>query len=283
MHVFTAKKEILYFLENERINKRKIGFVPTMGALHEGHLELIKYALRENDVCVCSIFINPTQFNNPDDLEKYPVTIEQDLQVLKEQGCQVVFTPAASELYPDPWRLNTTIHFGEIESILEGKYRPGHFRGVGLVVTKLFNIVKPHSTYFGQKDLQQFHLVKQLIRDFSFDIRLICVPTVRAQDGLALSSRNIRIPAEDRPYANKFYECLLECKKRLKKGDKPVGIKLFATTFLAQFPVIKLEYIELIDTENFTILKKMNNKKEAALCIAGYINNIRLIDNVFIN
>jgi pantoate--beta-alanine ligase len=283
MHVFKTKKDLAYFLENERIDQKKIGFVPTMGALHEGHLELVRHALRENDVCVCSIFINPAQFNNPEDLKQYPVQIDEDLGKLEKEGCHVVFVPEVSEIYEDPSRLTTILHFGEIERILEGKYRPGHFQGVGLVIAKLFNIIKPYATYFGQKDLQQYHLIKQLIRDLSYDIKLKCVPTIREKDGLALSSRNMLIPPEYRSVANKFYECLLECRKKLVKGENTDWIKSFAGSFISRFPPLRLEYIELVETSTFRPIEKAGNKEQTALCISGYINNIRLIDNVLIN
>jgi len=280
MHVFDTKKDLIHFLENERVKGKKIGFVPTMGALHKGHLELIRNAIRDNDLCVCSIFVNPTQFNNIEDLEKYPRSTNEDIRMLREDGCQVVFLPGIHELYENPAELKTTLHFGVIETILEGKHRPGHFRGVGLVVAKLFNIVKPHRAYFGQKDLQQYFLIRQLIHDLSFDIQLIRVPTRREPDGLAMSSRNQRIPAEIRPAANKFYECLLYCKSRLEKGDDPEKLRSFADTFLSPFHVLRLEYIELVETENFRIVHRIMDKNHTALCIAGYINNIRLIDNV---
>lgn len=283
MHVFKAKKDLINFLENERIKGKKIGFVPTMGALHPGHLELIKNALRENDLCVCSIFVNPTQFNNKEDLEKYPRSIETDIQNLRIQGCQVAFLPDVQVLYDDPADPKTTLNFGDIETILEGKHRPGHFRGVGLVVAKLFNIVRPHRAYFGQKDLQQYFLIKQLIHDLSFNIQLKCVPTLREKDGLAFSSRNRRIAPENRAVANKFYECLLECKSQLERGEDPQKIRSFAETYLSRFHALRLEYIELVDTKNFCIIHRISDKNHTALCIAGYINNIRLIDNVFFN
>jgi pantoate--beta-alanine ligase len=283
MRVFEAKKDLICFLEAERIKGKKVGFVPTMGALHPGHLELIRNAVQDNDLCVCSIFVNPIQFNHPEDLEKYPRTIEEDLQKLSAEGCQVVFLPEVHELYDDPSHLKTTLQFGEIETILEGKHRPGHFMGVGLVVTKLFNIIKPHRAYFGQKDLQQYHLIRQLIHDLSFDIQLVCIPTMRETDGLAMSSRNRRIPPDIRSVASKFYECLLECKDRLEKGENPKKIRSFAETYLSRFRPLRLEYIEMVETENFRIIHRILDKNQTALCIAGYINNIRLIDNVFLN
>lgn len=283
MLVFNAKNDLIHFLDNERIKGNKIGFVPTMGALHQGHLSLVRKAIAESDLCVCSIFVNPTQFNNQEDLEKYPKSTEEDLGKLREEGCQVVFLPATHEMYDNPMELRTILHFGEIETILEGKYRPGHFRGVGLVVVKLFNIVEPDFTYFGQKDLQQFYLIKQIIKDLSFDIHLVCVPTERESDGLAMSSRNRRIPGEIRPLASKFYECLQYCKSALLKGEEPEKLQRLAASFLSPFPELRLEYIELVETENFRITKKMSDINKMALCIAGYIHNIRLIDNVMFN
>lgn len=283
MLVFNAKKDLIHFLDNERIKGKKIGFVPTMGALHQGHLALIRKAISETDLCVCSIFVNPAQFNNREDLDNYPISTEEDLGKLKQEGCQVVFLPPSHELYDNPMELRTTLHFGEIETILEGRYRPGHFRGVGLVVVKFFNIVEPDCTYFGQKDLQQYHLIKQIIRDLSYDIRLICVPTERESDGLAMSSRNQRIPGEIRPLASKFYECLQYCRSALLKGEKPEKLQMLAASFLSPYQDLRLEYIELVETENFHIIEKMVDRNKMALCIAGYIHNIRLIDNVMFN
>jgi len=280
MKVFKNKNDLCYFIDNERFKGNKIGFVPTMGALHRGHLALVNYAIKENHLCVCSIFVNPTQFNNSEDLLKYPRTLEDDLNLLEKVGCHVVYIPELDEIYDDPTALRTTINFGEIESILEGQYRPGHFRGVGLVVTKFFNIIKPNTTYFGQKDLQQFYLIKQLIRDFSYDIQLVCVPTLREKDGLAYSSRNERIKSEYRSIANKFYECLVQSRDLLKKGLNMKKIKEFANTYIGQYPPLQLEYLELVDTEDFQIIDKIRNENQTALCIAGYVNNIRLIDNV---
>ncbi|MBR9998023.1 MAG: pantoate--beta-alanine ligase [Cyclobacteriaceae bacterium] len=283
MHVFKTNKDLIYFLENERIKGNKIGFVPTMGALHPGHMALIRNALKDNDISVCSIFVNPTQFNNEEDLKKYPRKVEEDLGKLEHEGCQVVYLPEDHELYDDPSMLRTTINFGGIENILEGRYRPGHLKGVGLIVAKLFNIVKPHNAYFGQKDIQQFYLIRQLIHDLSYDIRLHCIPTQREEDGLAMSSRNRRIPPEYRPVASKFYECLLECKQLLKDGQDVEGIISFANDYLSGFFPLRLEYIALVGTEDFSLLNRKMDSGQQALCIAGYIDNIRIIDNVLLN
>jgi pantoate--beta-alanine ligase len=283
MHVFTTNKDLIHFLENERIKRKKIGFVPTMGALHMGHMALIKNALKDTDICVCSIFVNPTQFNNEEDLKKYPRTVEEDLAQLEKEGCQVVYLPDVQELYDDPSRIRTTIHFGEIENILEGRYRPGHLQGVGIIVVKLFNIVRPDHAYFGQKDLQQFQLVRQLIHDLSYAVCLHAVPTQREEDGLAMSSRNRRINAENRKVACKLYECLLEGSRLLKNGFDPQNLQSFADDFISRYDALRLEYIALVDMGNFRILNRMEDAGRKALCIAGYVGNIRIIDNVLLN
>lgn len=283
MYVFKTNKDLIYFLDNERIKGNKIGFVPTMGALHQGHLALLGKALKENETCVCSIYVNPTQFNNLEDLERYPRTVEDDLLKLEKEGCQSVFLPGNEELYDNPSSPRTTLRFGEIENVLEGSFRPGHLRGVGLVVTKLFNIVKPDNAYFGQKDLQQFVLVKQLIHDLSYNIGLHCLPTVREPDGLAYSSRNLRIDPDHRPLAGKFHECLQECSKQLFNGLDPGKLTSFAEAFFSLYDPLRLEYIALVDTENFRILDLMDDAAPKAICIAGYVGNIRLIDNVLLN
>lgn len=282
MEVFRKKKDLRKYLENECLKKHSIGFVATMGALHKGHRSLIRYCKKDNDVTVCSIFVNPIQFNNPEDLEKYPRPVEADLNILNDEHCDVVYLPDREDIYDhDPDR--TVIQFGKIETVLEGKYRPGHFRGVGLVVAKLFHIVQPNRAYFGQKDLQQFYLVRQLINDLSYNIKLVCVPTVREKDGLAFSSRNVRIRRETRPLACKFYDCLVQSRQLLKEGLPVDQVRKFATDFISGFPPLTLEYFEVVDTRDFSITKHIINKYETALCIAGYLNNIRLIDNVFYN
>ncbi len=283
MIIFKEKKDLIQSLENDYSRKEQTGLVPTMGALHEGHLELICRALKDNDKVVCSIFVNPAQFDHPEDLSRYPRTLEADLEKLEKAGCHIVYNPDVSDLYTDPLNLKTTLQFGEIESILEGKYRPGHFKGVGLVVAKLFNIVRPHTTYFGQKDLQQFYIIRQLIDDLSYPIKLMQVPTVREPDGLAMSSRNKRIDPRSRPEAGKLYASLTEARKKLKSGERPEEVKAFVRDFIGQYAHLELEYFEMVDRKDFSITRTMDQGKSIALCIAGYIDNIRLIDNVMYN
>ena len=280
MKVINLKSELIPILKKKKSAGRKIGLVPTMGALHDGHLSLVKASLVEADVTVCSIFVNPTQFNNQEDLLKYPNTFDEDIGKLKLAGCDIVYAPPREDIYENERKRITEFSFGEFEQILEGKYRPGHFGGVALVVSKLFNIVTPDLTYFGQKDLQQFHLIRQLIRDLSYDIEIRCVPTVREEDGLAMSSRNLLIPPKLRPLAATFYQCLITGKEMLKKGESVSSVKRKVKKMFSESTELRLEYFEMIDTGNFKIIDQIKNENETSLCIAGYLNNIRLIDNV---
>ena len=280
MKVIYLKSDLFPFLQEERSKGRKIGLVPTMGALHSGHLSLVNASIKEADTTVCSIFVNPTQFNNQEDLENYPETFEEDLNKLKKEGCDIVYAPPREDLYENENDRITDFNFGNFGQILEGKYRPGHFGGVALVVSKLFNIISPDLTYFGQKDLQQFHLIRQLIRDLSYNIQIRCVPTVRETDGLAMSSRNLLIPKELRPLAATFYKSLINGREMLKEGTNISDVKNKIKEVFSKSPDLKLEYFEMVDTSNFTIIKQIRNENETSLCIAGYLNNIRLIDNV---
>jgi pantoate--beta-alanine ligase len=280
MKVINLKSDLIPILLKKRSEGRKIGFVPTMGALHNGHLSLVNASIVETDITIVSIFVNPTQFNNKEDLLKYPNTFDEDLRKLKKAGCDIVYAPPREDLYKDESERITNFSFGEFEKILEGKYRPGHFGGVTLVVSKLFNIISPDFTYFGQKDLQQFHLIRQLIRDLSYNIQIRCVPTIREEDGLAMSSRNSRIPEKFRPLATTFYKCLVTGKEMLKNGVPISSVKSKVKEIFTDSAELRLEYFEMIDTSNFKIVDQIRNENETSLCIAGYLNNIRLIDNV---
>ena len=241
---------------------------------------MVKASIAEADITVCSIFVNPTQFNNKEDLLKYPNTFDEDIMKLKKTGCDIVYAPPQEDLYEDESKRITEFSFGSLDQLLEGKYRPGHFGGVALVVSKLFNIVSPDFTYFGQKDLQQFYLIRQLIRDLSYNIQIRCVPTVREKDGLALSSRNLRIPKELRPLAATFYKCLINGKDMLREGKSISSVKNKVKEIFAGSPELRLEYFEMIDTDKFQIIDQIRDENETSLCIAGYLYNIRLIDNV---
>jgi pantoate--beta-alanine ligase len=253
-----------------------------MGAIHNGHLSLLRHAILETDISVCSIFVNPAQFNNREDYINYPARITEDLQLLESTGCDCVFVPDEQEIYGGDHANSLQLYFGHLETVCEGKFRNGHFKGVGLIVAKLFNIISPDVVYFGQKDLQQVAVINKLISDLSFNILLRRVPTVREPDGLALSSRNLRIAPEDRPGAVKFYQTLLMAKELLIQGTPVQKIRQDAEKFFDNDPVNRLEYLELVDFENFSEIGEYKGQHTVAFCISGYTRNIRLIDNILI-
>ncbi|MFA7472785.1 MAG: pantoate--beta-alanine ligase [Spirosomataceae bacterium] len=275
MKLFYTGQDVRNATQGQR-QQSSVGLVPTMGALHQGHLELVKAARAENDLVVCSIFVNPTQFNNPDDLSAYPRTLEADCRLLESVGCDIVFAPSVEEMYPYP--LDLSLNFGTLETVMEGAFRPGHFNGVGIVVSKFFNLIQPHRAYFGQKDLQQTAIIKSLIRNLSYPIELRICPTVRESDGLAMSSRNVRLTPEERSIAPTIYRILNECKTALLEGT-PVEVALKnARDAFSQQPAFRLEYIELVDADT---LKPLNETGKAnALCVAVHLGNVRLIDNI---
>jgi pantoate--beta-alanine ligase len=269
-------------LHQQRSAGKKIGFVPTMGALHRGHLSLVERCSAENDFCVCSIYVNPKQFNNSEDLDRYPRDLEGDLEMLENIGCDVVFAPSDQEMYPDNNEI--TIHTGVFDNILEGPYRPGHFGGVCLVVSKLFNIVRPDSAYFGQKDLQQLLLIKQLNEDLSFGIDIVRVDTVREQDGLAMSSRNRRLSAEGREKAAMLYKNLQLARRKLFEGAPVELVKQSVQAAFCQAgPDVRLDYFELLNVDTHTIADTLDGAPNVYLCIAAFVENVRLIDNLSIN
>ncbi|MDQ4141561.1 MAG: pantoate--beta-alanine ligase [Bacteroidota bacterium] len=280
MQVITHLSDIKLITEEIRASGKKIGFVPTMGALHQGHLELLRTAAQDNTVTVCSIFVNPIQFNNPDDYRLYPKTAEKDIALLQENNCDIVFMPEVAEMYERPALL--TFNFGALEQVMEGFYRPGHFNGVATVVSKLFHLVKPHKAYFGQKDLQQFAIIRQLVRDLNFDLELVCHVVVREADGLALSSRNRRLTPAGRQIAPRLYEAL-QLGKQLAESKRATvhEIKNEVEMFLQQYPEITPEYFEIVDAE--TLQPAPDFTKPVAMCLAAYLDNVRLIDNVIID
>jgi pantoate--beta-alanine ligase len=248
-----------------------------MGALHEGHLALIEASRQTNDITGCSIFVNPIQFNNQEDLAKYPRTLEQDCALLDRAGCDFVFAPSADDMYPKAPSL--VLNFGPLESVMEGAFRPGHFNGVGIVVARLFNIVHPDRAYFGQKDLQQVAVVRQLVEDLAFQLEVVPCPTLREADGLALSSRNRRLSPEERALAPQLYQVLTEAKERLLRGERVAEAKQFVQDYLAAIPAFRLEYFEVVHSVTMQPLEAVK-PGHTALCIAAYLGPVRLIDNV---
>jgi pantoate--beta-alanine ligase len=257
---------------------KKVGFVPTMGALHEGHLDLVHQAKKECDICVVSIFVNPTQFNNPEDFEKYPSTLETDLQKLEKTGVDYVYLPLVSTIYPQKPILS--LNFGELEHVLEGKFRPGHFNGVGIVVAKLFHHIQPEKAYFGQKDLQQVAVIRKLVIDLSFPIELVIVPTRREKDGLAMSSRNLRLNAQQRTQALILFQSLAKAKDKLLKGETWTTVQNQIQQDFDANPGAELEYFELIDPYLFTRFDAFESSQKSSICVAAYLGVVRLIDNM---
>jgi len=279
MDIFSQIAPLRAFLEQKKLIGKSVGFVPTMGALHDGHLTLIRESHRENEITVCSIYVNPTQFNNADDLASYPRTIVRDIEMLESVGCNVLFCPSNEEVYPEKSIIK--FDFGTLEQIMEGKFRPGHFSGVATVVSKLFNIVQPSRAYFGQKDFQQFKIVECLVRELKFNVQLRCVPIQREKDGLAMSSRNMRLDEEQRKNAIVFYESLQMAKDRLEEGLSMSFVREEIKKHCESKPGVKLEYLELTDTLNFVQRESVTSK--AILLIAGYVGEVRLIDNLLLN
>ncbi len=275
MKVFDTINETQNHLKS--FQNKSIGFVPTMGALHKGHIDLIKKSVAENDLTVCSIFVNPTQFNNPEDLKKYPRTLDEDCKMLKEAGCDVVFAPTAEEMYPTLPQIK--LNFGYLEEIMEGKFRPGHFNGVGIVVAKLFHIVKPNKTYFGQKDIQQVAVIQRLIKDFSFDLEMVVCETIRENDGLAMSSRNRRLSNEARDLAPKIYESLKLGEQLLLAGESSETVKTKISDFYQNYSAFKLEYYEITDFESLESMAEHSPERKTAIIIAAHLGGVRLIDN----
>ncbi|WP_339755968.1 pantoate--beta-alanine ligase [Algoriphagus aquimarinus] len=266
-----------YWLESIKSDK-SIGFVPTMGALHEGHLDLVRKAQAESEIVVVSIFVNPTQFNNKEDFNNYPSTIDEDLDKLKNENVDFVFIPSTDSVYIEQPKLS--INFGDLEMVLEGAFRPGHFNGVGIVVSKLFNIIKPHKAFFGQKDLQQTGIIRRLVKDLSMDVQLEIVPTRREEDGLAMSSRNVRLSAEEREQALILIDSLTKAKEELLAGKAWFEVQNQIKCDFEEMPLASLEYFELIHPESFASYPEFDASQKSSICVAAYLGKIRLIDNL---
>ncbi|GGF33600.1 pantothenate synthetase [Echinicola rosea] len=256
-----------------------------MGALHDGHLKLVKNAKANTDFVVVSIFVNPTQFNNPADLEKYPRTIEQDVKLLGEAGVDMVFLPAVGEMYPEPTKL--TFDFGALERVLEGAFRPGHFNGVGVIVSKLFHIVQPDKAFFGQKDLQQVAIIRRMVDDLSFGVEVVVVPTSRELDGLAMSSRNGRLTAVDRKRALILFDSLTLARKELLAGKSWFEVQKKISHKFNLEQGVELEYFELVRTKSLETVSAIDISQQAepqeySICTAAYVGEVRLIDNLSI-
>lgn len=280
MFIFENITDLKKHLFTEKKNQRSVGFVPTMGALHQGHLSLINNAKANNDLVVCSIFVNPTQFNNPQDLEKYPRTIKQDQQLLEQQGCDILFLPETKTMYPAPTQ--TIFSFGKLDKVMEGEHRPGHFSGVALIVSKLLHLVEPDKAYFGQKDLQQYLIIRQLAQDLLFNTEIVCCPIVREEDGLAMSSRNLRLTTSQRSVASKIYEALMLARHSLLEGYSTKVTKQTIQKFFNDLEVLHLEYFEIVQSTTLESIDSIDASTQVSLCISAFLGEVRLIDNVFL-
>lgn len=281
MILFKKKGDLRQFLDKRKNEGSTVGFVPTMGALHQGHISLIERSRQDNSITVCSIFVNPTQFNDPRDFEKYPITIEQDLQMLEQAECDVLFLPSGDEIYPGGLPSHEKFDLGYLETILEGKYRPGHFQGVCMVVKRLLEIVTPDLLYLGQKDYQQCMVIKKLISDFFPGIKTYICPIIREADGLAMSSRNKRLSDDARKRAPAIYQSLKAVQESLGKESLP-ALKKNATTRLQQ-QGFKVDYVDIADAGTLQVADEWNGKQKLVALVAAFLGEVRLIDNLLLN
>lgn len=258
-------------------NNQFIGFVPTMGALHKGHLSLIKEAKKENQTVVASIFVNPTQFNNTSDLKNYPRTIDTDIELLKSEGCDIVFIPTIDEMYDHI--KSEHFDFDGLDNVMEGRFRERHFDGVGTIVKRFFEIIKPHNAYFGEKDFQQLQIIKKIVSKLGLTIKIIGCEILREDDGLAMSSRNTLLTEEQRKNASFIYKTLKEAKLQFK-NHSPHNIINWVKDQFENHPFFKLEYFQIVDEKTLLDIKEKDNTKKFRAFIAVFANNVRLIDNI---
>ena len=278
MQIFNEKKYLLKYLSTLSKNQ-SIGFVATMGSLHSGHLSLIQSSKSICSITICSIFVNPTQFNNIEDYKNYPKDYINDIKLLENLACDILYIPQTKDIYEEKIE-SRKYDLGKIAENLEGKYRPGHFDGVATVVDKLFNIINPHAAFFGEKDLQQLQVIRTLVDITNRNIDIVGVKTIRESNGLAKSSRNKLLSKEHIREASIIFKCLQYCK--LNKDSKIKDLKLYVENQFLKNQKIKLEYIEFIEINTFDKINEWGKSKTNAVCIAAYINNVRLIDNIIL-
>ena len=282
MLIFDRQVALIEHLKQISNSKTTIGFVPTMGALHQGHLSLVETSLQNNDLTIVSIFVNPTQFNNPEDLEKYPRNLESDIAKLQTISNNViVYAPTVDDIYEG----NTTaksFYFDGLENQMEGKFRPGHFEGVGTIVKRLFEIVKPTNAYFGEKDFQQLQIIKKLVEKENFSINIVECPIFREENGLAMSTRNERLSPNERNAAAIIYQTLLEVQHKF--STEPLSeIEHWVNQVFENQPDFKLDYFEIADETTLLTCKSKNPDQKSRAFIAVFVNNIRLIDTISLN
>lgn len=277
MKIVKGINELKSYLADSKKDGKRIGLVPTMGALHKGHLSLVERCVKENDVCVVSVFVNPTQFNDKHDLETYPRTLEADCALLEQAGCDFVFAPLVEEMYPEPDM--RTFDFGPVMQVMEGAKRPGHFNGVAQVVSKLFYIVEPDNAYFGEKDFQQIAVIRAMVKQLQIPVQINACPIVREADGLALSSRNTRLTPELRAKAPKIARAMRESLE-LAKTKSVKEVHDYVVNTLNADPDLEVEYYEIVDGNSLQAIQDWKDTDYAVGCITVYCGEVRLIDNI---
>ncbi|MCL1943022.1 MAG: pantoate--beta-alanine ligase [Candidatus Azobacteroides sp.] len=277
MKVIHTISELQKEISSLKSEGKTIGLVPTMGALHQGHISLVRRCVDENDVCVVSIFVNPTQFNDKNDFLHYPHTFKDDRELLNENGCSIIFAPSEQEMYPQP---DTRVFdFGLLDKVMEGKFRPGHFNGVAQIVSKLFDAVTPDKAYFGTKDFQQSVVIKAMVKQLNYPVKIIECPIVREPDGLAMSSRNMRLTFNQRQIAVKISQALN--KSRNFAAEKPISeIIDRVTNEINSEPMLKVEYFDIVDGNTLMPVTDWNDSDYIVGCIAVFCGEVRLIDNI---
>lgn len=277
MKIVNSIQELKHYLATERQDKKQIGFVPTMGALHKGHLSLVKRCVEENDVCVVSVFVNPTQFNDKNDLITYPRTLDQDCALLESAGCDYVFAPTEQEMYPEPD--TRTFDFGTVSAVMEGARRPGHFNGVAQIVSKLFYTVEPDNAYFGEKDFQQIAVIRAMVKQLDIPVKINDCPILREPDGLALSSRNVRLTPEQRQKAPLIARTLKES-VTFAAGKSVQEVIDYVVNTINADPVMRVEYFEIVDGNTMESIREWSDTTYPVGCITVYCGEVRLIDNI---
>lgn len=277
MEIVYTIKDLQAALSDLRVRGKKVGLVPTMGALHAGHASLVKRCVAENDVAVVSVFVNPTQFNDKNDLIKYPRTLEADCRLLGDCGVAFVFAPSVEEMYPEPDMRQFS--YAPLDTVMEGAFRPGHFNGVCQIVSKLFDAVEPDRAYFGEKDFQQLTIICEMVRRMNYPLEIVGCPIVREADGLALSSRNARLSAEERKNALKISQALFES-RTFAASHTVAETQKFVEDAIAVAPGLRLEYFELVDGNTLQKITNWEDTSYAVGCITVFCGEVRLIDNI---
>ena len=277
MKVIRYIKELEYALKPFRLQGQRIGFVPTMGALHEGHLSLIRKSVEQNRITIVSIYVNPAQFNDKNDFNNYPRDFEKDYKLAESVGCNFIFAPGDEEMYPV--KDEREFDLGILGLVMEGKYRPGHFNGVAKIITRLFDVVNPDQAYFGQKDFQQLAIIRKIVHDFNYNITITACPILRENDGLAMSSRNLLLTLEHRAAAPIIYQTISKTKDLINKTSVR-EIEDFVIKSIDSSPILKVEYFEIVDSATLLKVNTINPEKPVTACIAVFAGKIRLIDNI---